>query len=103
MLNSGKYDDDEDAWYYADGSGNLYAGEFKTIKGKKYAFRNDGRMLSGLKFIKEDEDTQSLSVYADDDDAYNFDNEDDFLKNAVEFYEPEGISASTSAMEKTVL
>ena len=90
MLNSGKYDDDEDAWYYADGSGNLYAGEFKTIKGKKYAFRNDGRMLSGLKFIKEDEDTQSLSVYADDDDAYNFDNEDDFLKNAVEFYEPEG-------------
>ena len=90
MLNSGKYDDDEDAWYYADGSGNLYAGEFKTIKGKKYAFRNDGRMLSGLKFIKEDEDTQSLSVYADDDDTYNFDNEDDFLKNAVAFYEPEG-------------
>ena len=40
-----KYDDDEDAWYYADGSGKLYAGEFKTIKGKKYAFRNDGRMI----------------------------------------------------------
>ena len=35
MLNSGKYDVDEDAWYYADGSGNLYAGEFKTIKGEK--------------------------------------------------------------------
>ena len=43
------------SWYYADGSGNLYAGEFKTIKGKKYAFRDDGRMLNGLKFIKEDE------------------------------------------------
>ena len=35
MLNKDKYDDDEDAWYYADGSGKLYAGEFKTIKGKK--------------------------------------------------------------------
>ena len=52
-LNYDKYNDDEDAWYYADGSGNLYAGEFKTIKGKKYAFQNDGRMVSGLKFIKE--------------------------------------------------
>ena len=90
MLNSGKYDDDEDAWYYADGSGNLYAGEFKTIKGKKYAFRDDGRMLNGLKFIKEDEANQSLSVYADDHDTYNFDNEDDFLDHAAEFYEPNG-------------
>ena len=89
-LNYDKYNDDEDAWYYADGSGNLYAGEFKTIKGKKYAFRNDGRMLNGLKFIKEDADNQSLSVYADDDDTWNFDNEDDFLDHAAEFYEPEG-------------
>ena len=78
-LNAGKYDDDEDAWYYADGSGNLYAGEFKTIKGKKYAFRNDGRMLTGLKFIREDEDIRESEVYADDDGTYNFDNEDDFL------------------------
>jgi len=36
-LNYEKYNDDEDAWYYADGSGKLYAAEFKTIKGKKYA------------------------------------------------------------------
>ena len=90
FLNEDKYNDDEDFWYYADGSGNLYAGEFKTIKGKKYAFRNDGRMLDGLKFIKEDADNQSLSVYADDDDTWNFDNEDDFLDHAAEFYEPEG-------------
>ena len=89
-LNEDKYNDDEDFWYYADGSGNLYAGEFKTIKGKKYAFRDDGRMLDGLKFIKEDADNQSLSVYADDDGTYNFDNEDDFLDHAVEFYEPNG-------------
>ena len=88
-LNEGKYDDDEDFWYYADGSGNLYAGEFKTIKGKKYAFRNDGRMLTDLKFILEDDDNDNLTVYADDDTP-NFDNEEDFLDNAVAFYEPGG-------------
>ncbi|RGQ60651.1 argininosuccinate lyase [Enterocloster bolteae] len=89
-LNADKYNDDEDSWYYADGSGNLYAGEFKTIKGKKYAFRDDGRMIDGLKFIKDNDG--SLEVYADDDSTYNFDNEDDFLDNAVKFYEPGGYS-----------
>nr|WP_303039979.1 argininosuccinate lyase [Enterocloster clostridioformis] len=88
-INEEKYNDDEDAWYYADGSGNLYAGEFKTIKGKKYAFRNDGRMLSGLKFIL-DNGNDNLTVYEDDDSTYGFDNEDDFLDNAVDFYEPNG-------------
>ena len=90
-LNEEKYNDDEEFWYYADGSGNLYAGEFKTIKGKKYAFRNDGRMINGLKFLDIDEENQSIDVYADDHDTYNFDNEDDFLDHAVEYYEPNGI------------
>ena len=88
MINSEKYDDDEEAWYYADGSGNLYAGEFKTIKGKKYAFRNDGRMVSGLKFILKNND--DLLVKADDDGSYPFDNEDDFLANAANYYERNG-------------
>ena len=88
-LNAGKYDDDEDAWYYADGNGKLYAGEFKTIKGKKYAFYNDGRMISGLKFIK-DNGSNDLEVNADDHKTYPFDNEDDFLKNASEYYEGAG-------------
>ena len=88
-LNDDKYNDDEDYWYYADGSGNLYAGEFKTIKGKKYAFRNDGRMIDGLKFIYEDKDAQSLTVWADDDDPYRFDSEDDFDDNAP-LYEAAG-------------
>ena len=83
-LNYDKYNDDEDAWYYADGSGNLYAGEFKTIKGKKYAFRNDGRMVNGLKFIKG-EGTGSLTVVADDDGAHPFDDEDRFDENALWF------------------
>ena len=85
-LNEDKYNDDEDNWYYADGSGNIYAGEFKTIKGKKYAFRTDGRMLSGLKFIHKDINGNITGVKADDDDNYNFDTEDDFLKNAAGYY-----------------
>ena len=86
-LNYDKYNDDEDAWYYADGSGNLYAGEFKTIKGKKYAFRDDGRMVSGLKFIKINKDAQNkvtgLTVKADDDDNHPFDDEDRFDESAL--------------------
>ena len=82
-LNDGKFDDDEDSWYYADGSGDLYAGDFKTIKGKKYAFRNDGRMIDGLKFIKEE--NGGLTVKADDDDTMTFDTEDDFLENAPKY------------------
>ena len=83
---------DEDAWYYADGSGNLYAGEFKTIKGKKYAFRTDGRMVSGLKFISDD-GNGNFVVKADDNDeaAFGpFDTEDDFLANAP-VYEAQGL------------
>ena len=89
MLNTGKYDDDEDFWYYADGSGKLYAGEFKTIKGKKYAFRTDGRMVNGLKFISDD-GAGNFVVKADDNDeaAFGpFDNEDDFLANAPKYQE----------------
>lgn len=82
LLNYEKNSDDEDAWYYADGSGNLYAGEFKTIKGKKYAFRNDGRMIDGLKFIKEDNAKGGLSVRADDDATWDFDTEDGFDEHA---------------------
>ena len=89
-LNEDKYNDDEDAWYYADGSGNLYAGEFKTIKGKKYAFRADGRMINGLKFIQKDANGNITAVKADDDDNYNFDTEDDFIKNAAGYYSENG-------------
>lgn len=93
MLNSDKYDDDEDAWYYADGSGNLYAGEFKTINGKKYAFRNDGRMIDGLKFIYEEAGRDNLVVAADDDDFWRFDDEDAFLASATGYYEENGFKA----------
>ena len=81
-LNLEKYEDDESSWYYADGSGKLYAGEFKTINGKKYAFRDDGRMINGLKFILEGDDT--LGVVADDDETYNFDTEDGFDEHSID-------------------
>ena len=42
-------------------------------------------MINGLKFLDIDEANQSIEVYADDHDTYNFDNEDDFLDNAVAF------------------
>ena len=78
LLNLDKYNDDEDFWYYADGNGKLYAGEFKTIKGKKYAFRPDGRMVDGLKLINEEAD---FDVQADDG-KFNFESESEFDKNA---------------------
>ena len=84
-LNEEKYDDDESYWYYADGKGSLYAGDFKTINGKKYAFRDDGRMIDGLKFIYEEKRTgysDHLDVRANDDNSFRFDSEDDFDANA---------------------
>ena len=88
MLHEGKYNDDEDFWYYADGSGNLYAGEFKTIKGKKYAFRADGRMVDGLKFIKES--ASKFEVVADDTDAdHEFTTEEEFDESAL-YFESQG-------------
>lgn len=86
-LDATRYGNDEASWYYADGSGNLYAGEFKTIKGKKYAFGNDGRMVNGMKFVRDNSD--SLSVKADDDAAAPFNTESDFLANAGA-YEKDG-------------
>ena len=82
-LNEDKYDDDEENWYYADGSGNLYAGEFKTINGRRFAFRNDGRCVFGLKFILEEDD--ALDVRADDDDSLPFEDEDEFDDSAWQY------------------
>ena len=79
MLNETKYNDDEDAWYYADGNGHLYAGEFKTINGKKYAFRQDGRMIDGLQLIN----VKGGFLVEGDDGKYNFETEDDFNENTA--------------------
>ena len=38
-MNYDKNNDDEDAWYYADGNGKIYTAEFRTIKGKNMLSR----------------------------------------------------------------
>ena len=39
-MNYDKNNDDEDAWYYADGNGRIYTAAFKTIKGKKLRWKH---------------------------------------------------------------
>ena len=84
--NGGKYGDDEEGWYYADNNGNLLEGEFKNIKGKKYAFRpSTGAMESGLKFFKIGASSNDIDARVASDTYSglgNFETEDDFLDSA---------------------
>lgn len=85
MLHEGKFNDDEDFWYYSDNDGKLIAGEIKSISGKKYAFDEYGRMKSGLKFYKFKDNNANKDIediIDDDDDNYPFDTEDRFKENA---------------------
>lgn len=81
-LNSGDYDDDSDAWYYADGDGDLIANEIKTINGKKYLFDAKGKMKSGLKFVQLEGTKNVKGIISDDDDKYPFETEEEFRINA---------------------
>lgn len=68
-LQQGKYDDGDEYWYYADGDGKLYANQIKTIKGKKYAFDEYDRMISGLVFLSFSGDDEAVEIemrFADD-------------------------------------
>ena len=80
-LHEAKYEDGDNYWYYADGKGHIVASEIKTIKSKKYAFDNFGRMKKGLQLIQftsKDETKEIAAVYADDDKNYPYDTEDNF-------------------------
>ena len=82
-LNKGDYDDDSDNWYYADKDGKLYAGEVKTISGKKYAFDDQGAMIDGFKFIKLGTDNKTIVATAKKDDKdHPYDTTDGFKLNA---------------------
>ena len=76
-LNYTDYDNGTDRWYYADGNGNLYAGQIKTIKGKKYAFDLKGGMIYGLALLRTDGNT--IYEYADDENKY--DSQDKFMED----------------------
>ena len=88
-LEEDEYNDGEDYWYYADGSGNLYANEIRTINGRRYAFNQNGRMLDGLVLLqmapRENSNSDSLRFESteilrkwDDDGDLPYDTEDNF-------------------------
>lgn len=83
ILNSDDYDDDSDAWYYADSNGDLIAGEIKTISGKKYIFDNKGRMKSGLRLVQLAENSTRFieDVKGMDPEGHEVDTEEDFRDN----------------------
>ncbi len=89
-LHEDKYNDGDDYWYYADGDGEIYSNVIKTIKGKKYAFDNYGRMIDGLVFLQmvtEDGKVDSSEIaqkFADDGDI-PYDTEDAFDDFAVHY------------------
>ena len=82
----GDADDENERWYYADGDGELYAGEIKKIKGKYYGFYPEntdkaGSMLTGLcalvvedgkitEVIERDMDADDLDDCMDGKDKY---------------------------------
>ena len=56
-LQRDKYEDGSDYWYYSDGNGKLTVNEIKTVNGKKYAFDNYGRMISGFVVLQMEANT----------------------------------------------
>jgi hypothetical protein len=87
-LHQTKYEDGDDYWYYADGDGNLYASIIKSIKGKKYAFDNYGRMKKGLQLMSVNSDNTINDIIPDDSTAYNYETEDEFKKTALKTLDP---------------
>ena len=91
-LDEDEYNNGEDYWYYADGKGNLYTNTIETIKGKKYAFDEYGRMIDGLalldmayKLDSNGEPTEKISsstisqrYKSDAEDGYYYDTEENF-------------------------
>ena len=77
-LHQSKYEEDADYWYYADSDGNLYTNTIEKYKGKKYAFDEYGRMISGLALMEMSDTTTIVQKYASDDAVYPYETEDEF-------------------------
>lgn len=65
------YDDDEYSWFYTGKDGKLVTAQVKKINGKKYAFDDAGRMLTG--FVKVDDDVVDVNVKDDNNNHYGHD------------------------------
>ena len=85
-LQKDKYEDGSDYWYYSDGNGKLVTNQIKTINGKKYAFDNYGRMISGFVVLQMQHagagiSSRDIVEKLDDKDRYDTeDNYDRFVK-----------------------
>ncbi len=75
-------DDETEKWYYADGDGNIKAGEIAKIKGKYYGFHPDGWMLSGLVFMSVDDDGK-IDIPIDDYKSVDSDELDDIIDDKL--------------------
>lgn len=87
-LQKDKYNDGDDAWYYADSEGKIIANEIKSINGKKYAFDEYGRMISGFTVLQMESNSigfgySSKKIVQKIDDSNRYDNEDNFDKWVV--------------------
>lgn len=82
-MDKENHDAEVEKWFYADGSGNVLYNCFKTINGQKYAFGENGEMLTGLQAIQINPDKPSeiwkhhelngdsdLAAYARKDENY---------------------------------
>ena len=85
-LERDEYENGSEYWYYADGDGNLYANTIETIKGKKYAFNENGRMIDGLVFL----DMVDSKEIADVIDTDFYDTEEAFDEYVAEMHEKVG-------------
>ncbi|SFG36521.1 hypothetical protein [Oribacterium sp. WCC10] len=54
------YDDDEYSWWYFNKNGSLTANQIKKVNGKKYAFDQYGRMLTGFVAVDSNGDVVKL-------------------------------------------
>ncbi|WP_242355933.1 MULTISPECIES: hypothetical protein [Hungatella] len=59
-LNKDDHDDENAKWYYAKNDGSLYVNALKTINSKKYAFNENGEMMSGVQALKLSSTDSSL-------------------------------------------
>ena len=78
-VNQEANDNDDAKWYYAKSNGELISSEIKSVNSKKYAFNENGEMVSGLVDIVLASDSNIVSI----DEVENV---DDAIAGAVYYF-----------------